>query len=259
MAAGISDVPPLRDDRSWSVSVKGHVYEKNRHPEPFIRVVTEEYFEAAGIPLRAGRLLTETDRVATTPVVVVNETMARTAWFGENPLGQTITTYGGQQVLGVVVVVADVRHEALEEASGRRSERDGDVFGVRQTGDYAAMQLVVRTGLPPGSVAEGIRAALLPIDPNLPVRDFQTLQDLVDKAVSPRRFLLLLLGGFAAFALILASLGIYAVIWAECRRCRCISLTVPCFWMCVDEVRRKACCVRSRIPTSANGLSCFFR
>lgn len=208
MAAGICDVLPLRDDRSWSVSVKGHVYEKNRHPEPFIRVVTEGYFEAAGIPLRAGRLLTETDRVATTPVVVVNETMARTAWSGENPLGQTITTYGGQQVLGVVVgVVADVRHEALEEASGPEM-----YLAMRQTGDYAAMQLVVRTGLPPDSVAEGIRAALLPIDPNLPVRDFQTFQDLVDKAVSPRRFLLLLLGGFAAFALILASLGIYAVI-----------------------------------------------
>jgi predicted permease len=208
MAAGISDVLPLRDDRSWSVSVKGHVYEKNRHPESFIRVVTEGYFEAAGIPLRAGRLLTQRDRVASTPVVVVNETMARTAFFGKNPLGQTITTYGGQQVLGVVVgVVADVRHEALEEASGPEM-----YLAMRQTGDYPAMQLVVRTGLPPNSLAEGIRTALLPIDPNLPVRDFQTFQDLVDKAVSPRRFLLLLLGGFAAFALILASLGIYAVI-----------------------------------------------
>jgi predicted permease len=208
MAAGISDVLPLRDDRSWSVSVKGHFYEKKRHPEPFIRVVTEGYFKAAGIPLRAGRLLTETDRVATAPVVVVNETMARTAWFGENPLGQTITTYGGQRVLGVVVgVVADVRHEALEEASGSEM-----YLAMRQTGDYAAMQLVVRTVLPPDSLAAGIRTALRPIDPNLPVREFVTFQDLVDRAVSPRRFLVLLLAGFAAFALILASLGIYAVI-----------------------------------------------
>jgi predicted lysophospholipase L1 biosynthesis ABC-type transport system permease subunit len=107
----------------------------------------------------------------------------------------------------VVGVVADVRHEALEEASGPEM-----YLAMRQTGDYAAMQLVVRTGLPPDSLAEGIRTALLPIDPNLPVRDFQTFQDLVDKAVSPRRFLLLLLVGFAAFALVLASLGIYAVI-----------------------------------------------
>jgi ABC-type antimicrobial peptide transport system permease subunit len=85
-------------------------------------------------------------------------------------------------------------------------------LAMRQTGDYAAMQLIVRTALPPDSLAAGIRAALRPIDPNLPVREFVTFQDLVDRAVSPRRFLVLLLAGFAAFALILASLGIYAVI-----------------------------------------------
>jgi len=140
--------------------------------------------------------------------VVVNETMARTAFSGENPLGQTITTYRGDKVLGMVVgVVADIRHSALEEASGPEM-----YLAFRQTGDYAAMQLVVRTALPPDSLAAAIRTALRPIDPNLPVRDFQTFQELVDKAISPRRALLLILGGFAFFALFLASLGIYAVI-----------------------------------------------
>ncbi|HZU28432.1 MAG TPA: ABC transporter permease [Bryobacteraceae bacterium] len=215
VAAGITDALPLRDDREWSVSVRGHVYEKNRHPEPFIRVVTDGYFEAAGIPLRVGRLFTERDRAASEPVVVVNETMARTAFPGENPLGQVITTYSGQQVLGVVVgVVGDVRHEALEQASGSEM-----YLAMRQTGDYASMQLVVQTALPPDSLAAGIRTALRPIDPNLPVRDFQTFQDLVDKAVSPRRFMAVILAGFAAFALVLASLGIYAVIsWSVSQR-----------------------------------------
>jgi ABC-type antimicrobial peptide transport system permease subunit len=134
--------------------------------------------------------------------------MARTAFPGENPLGQTITTYRGDRVLGVVVgVVADVRHSALEEESGSEM-----YLAMRQTADYSAMQLVVRTALPPDSLAEGIRTALRPIDPNLPVQNFQTFQELVDKAISPRRALLLLLGGFALFALFLASLGIYAVI-----------------------------------------------
>jgi hypothetical protein len=170
VAAGITDVLPLRDDRSWSVSVKGQVYEKNRHPEPFIRVVTDGYFEAAGIPLRAGRLLTERDRATSQPVTVVNETMARTTWPSENPLGQTITTYGGQQVLGVVIgVVGDVRHEAMETAGGSEM-----YLPMRQTGDYEAMQLVVRTALPPDGLAAGIRTALRPIDPNLPVREFVT-------------------------------------------------------------------------------------
>ena len=83
---------------------------------------------------------------------------------------------------------------------------------MRQTGDYSAMRLVVRTTLPPDSLAASIRVALRPIDPNLPVAEFQTLQGLVDKAVSPRRFLVMLLSGFAGFALLLASLGIYALI-----------------------------------------------
>jgi ABC-type antimicrobial peptide transport system permease subunit len=83
---------------------------------------------------------------------------------------------------------------------------------MRQTFDYPAMNLVVRTVLPPDRLAPALRAALRPIDSNLPVREFTTLQELVDKAVSPRRFLVLLLAGFAGFALLLASLGIYAVI-----------------------------------------------
>ena len=107
----------------------------------------------------------------------------------------------------VIGVVADVRHEALETAGGSEM-----YLPMRQTGDYAAMELVVRTTLPPDSLAAGIRTALRPLDPNLPVREFVTFQDLVDRAVSPRRFLVLLLAGFAAFALLLASLGIYAVI-----------------------------------------------
>jgi predicted permease len=208
VAAGITDVLPLRDDRSWAVSGKGQVYPKGYQPEAFIRVVSDGYFEAAGIPLRAGRVFTERDRASSEPVAVINATMARTLWPGQNPVGQTITDYRRQRVLGVVVgVVADVRHAALETVSGSEM-----YLAMRQTGDYAAMQLVVRTALPPDSLATGIRTALRPVDPNLPVREFVTFQDLVDKAVSPRRFLVPLLAGFAAFALILASLGIYAVI-----------------------------------------------
>jgi predicted permease len=205
VAAGITDVLPLRDDRGWAVSGVGQVYGKGHpRPEAFIRVVSDGYFEAAGIPLRLGRAFTERDRASSDRVVVVNETLARTLWPGLNPLVQMITTDGGRRVIGVV---ADVRHEALEKASGSEM-----YLPMRQTADFAAMQLVVRTTLSPDSLAAGIRTALRPIDPNLPIREFVTFQDLVDRAVSPRRFLVLLLAGFAAFALILASLGIYAVI-----------------------------------------------
>jgi predicted permease len=203
-AAGITDVLPLRDDRGWGVAAVGQVYEKNHHPEAYIRVVTDGYLAATGISLRLGREFTDRDRASSERVVMINETMARTLWPGQNPLGQMVTTDGGRRVVGVV---ADVRHEALETAGGSEM-----YLPMRQTGDYAAMQLIVRTALPPDGLAAGIRTALRPLDPNLPVREFVTFQDLVDRAVSPRRFLVLLLAGFAAFALILASLGIYAVI-----------------------------------------------
>jgi ABC-type antimicrobial peptide transport system permease subunit len=75
-----------------------------------------------------------------------------------------------------------------------------------------SVELVVRTRLAPATVAPGVRAALRAVDPGLPNAEFQTLGDLVDRAVSPRRFLVLLLGGFALAALILASIGIYGVV-----------------------------------------------
>ncbi len=203
-AAGLTDVLPFGGDRAWQVSGEGQVYPKDRHPESFMRVVSDGYFESAGIRLQAGRGFTERDRASSEPVAIVNETLARTLWPGQDAIGQIVTQDGGRRVVGVV---ADVRHEALEKAGGSEMYRP-----MRQTADYSAMNLVVRTVLPPERLAAGVRAALRPIDPNLPMSEFKTLQDLVDQAVSPRRFLVLLLAGFAGFALLLASLGIYAVI-----------------------------------------------
>jgi predicted permease len=203
-AAGVIDVLPFAGDRSWQVGAKGQIYPKDHHPESFMRVVTDGYFEAAGIHLQAGRVFAEQDRASSEPVVLVNQSLARTLWPGQDPLGQVMTQDGGRRVIGVV---SDVRHEALEKTAGSEM-----YIPMRQTGDYGAMELVVRTTLPPETLASGIRAALRPLDPNLPVHELKSLQDLVDKAVSPRRFLVMLLGGFAGFALLLASLGIYAVI-----------------------------------------------
>ncbi len=203
-ASGLTEFLPLGGDRSWQVTGKGQVYPKNSHPEAYMRVVSDGYFESVGIRLKAGRVFTERDRASSEPVVVVNETLARTLWPGQDPIGQIVTQDGGRRVVGVV---ADVRHDSLETVGGSEMYRP-----MRQTTDYSAMNLVVRTVLPPDRLAAGVRAALRPIDPNLPVREFRTLQNLVDKAVSPRRFLVLLLAGFAGFALLLASLGIYAVI-----------------------------------------------
>jgi predicted permease len=203
-AAALTDALPLGRNRSWGVGAKGQTYERGQAPNAFVRIVSDGYMKSMGIPVRAGRELSERDTPASELVIVINETMARRLWPGEDPLGKIVRADRERQVVGVV---ADVRHLALEQGAGLEM-----YIPIRQIRDYSSVDLVVRTTLPPAGLASTVRAALAPIDPNLPANEFRPLQQLVDKAVSPRRFVVLLLGGFSVFALVLASLGIYGVI-----------------------------------------------
>jgi predicted permease len=203
-AAGLTDALPLGRNRSWGAPAKGQVYPRGKFPNAFVRVVSDGYLKAMGIALIAGRDISETDTPSGEPVIVINRTMARTLWPGQNAIGQTMRACGERHVVGVV---GDVRHLALEQSSGMEM-----YLPMRQCPDISSLDLVIRTSLPPAELAASVRAALKPIAPNLPGKDFRTLQQLVDKAVSPRRFVVLLLGGFALFALLLASLGIYGVV-----------------------------------------------
>jgi predicted permease len=203
-AAGLSDALPLGRNRGWGVRAKGHQYKQGEYPDAFVRVVSDGYLRSMGIPLRAGRDFTERDTPQTEEVIIINETMARRLWPGEDAMGKILEVDKDRRVIGIV---GDVRHLALEQGAGNEM-----YLPIRQCRDFASVDMVVRTTLPPAELASSVRAALKPIEPNLPVTDFRTIQQLVDKAVSPRRFVVLLLGGFAFFALVLASLGIYGVI-----------------------------------------------
>jgi predicted permease len=204
--AGITDALPLGRNRTWGAPAKGVTYERGRFPSAFVRIVSDGYSGAMGIPLRAGRDIAASDTATTEPVIVINETMARTLWPGQDPIGKYVLG-GCAKERRVIGVVGDVRHLALEQASGNEM-----YIPLRQCGDLPSADLVVRSALPLLQLAGAIRAALQPIAANLPGNDFRTLQQLVDKSVSPRRFVVLLLGGFAVFALVLASLGIYGLI-----------------------------------------------
>jgi predicted permease len=202
--AGLSDSLPLGHNRSWGVAAKGVQYTPGNFPEGFPRIISDGYFHAMGIPLRKGRDFTERDTKGALPVIILNETCARTLWPGEDPIGKIVAEDVDRTVVGVV---GDVHHMALEEGSGNEF-----YIPMRQTQDYGTVDLVVRTSLPTAELASRLREALRPIEPDLPTGNMRTLQTMVDRAVSPRRFVVWLLGGFAGFALVLASLGIYAVI-----------------------------------------------
>jgi predicted permease len=205
-AAGITDAVPLGRNRTWGVRAKGVTYERGRAPLVYPRMATDGYREAMRIPLVAGRDIAPTDTAAGEPVIVVNETMARALWPGQDAVGKIVLGACARE-RRVVGVVGDVRHLALEQSSGNEM-----YIPMRQCGDRPSLDLVVRSSLAAAPMAAAVREALKPIAPNLAGNDFRTLQQIVDKSVSPRRFTVLLLGAFAAFALVLASLGIYALI-----------------------------------------------
>ncbi|HZU28437.1 MAG TPA: ABC transporter permease [Bryobacteraceae bacterium] len=204
-SAGLTDSLPMDRNRSWGAPVKGRVYRSDADiPGAFVRVISPGYLRAMGIPLRQGRAFDEHDRLTSQRVVLVNETAARTLWPGQSAIGGVLELNGDTRVVGVV---GDVRHTSPDQQPGLEM-----YLPLSQGAGIPSLDLVVRTTLAPTSLAPAIRSALRPIAPNLPLADFRSLETLVDRAVSPRRFITVLLGGFAALALALASLGIYGII-----------------------------------------------
>jgi putative ABC transport system permease protein len=204
-SVGLTDALPMGRNRSWGVAAKGVTYTRETYPEAFPRMIDPGYIRAMRIPLRAGREFSEHDRNDSRKVMIVNETMARRLWPDREAVNQiAVISREEWQVIGVV---GDVRHSALEQAPGLEM-----YLPMAQSHDWSSMDLVVRSSMPLQSLVPGVRAALRGLDPDLPNSDFQPLQELVDQAISPRRFVTVLLGGFSLLALILACLGIYGVI-----------------------------------------------
>ena len=204
-AVGITDALPMGQNRSWGMLPKGKVYPRDQLIA-FVNMVSPGYLEAMGMHMHEGRGFNWHDTDTSEPVMLVNETLARRAWPGEDAVGKAVQI-DSTHFRKVVGVVANVRETSLEEQSGAAM-----FLPVTQTNDLAEVQLIIRTRLPPEAVTPGVKAALRSLNPNQPVRDLQPLQDVVDRVVSPRRFFAVLVSGFALFGLLLASLGIYGVI-----------------------------------------------
>ncbi len=202
-SAAITDALPLSRDRTWSIRARGVSYPKDEIPTAHPRLVDYRYLRTMRIPLVAGREFTEADTAGRPQVIIVNQKLARLLWPGQNAVGQRVIDGGGAEVVGVA---GNVRHQALE------SEGGPEFYVPITQAPAGSVELVVRTRLAPEALAPSVRAALRGVDSALPTTEFQPLGALIDRAVSPRRFLMLLLGGFALAAVVLAAVGIYGVI-----------------------------------------------
>jgi len=205
-AAGISDNLPMSRNRSWGIAAKGEQKsDALSYIGVFVYIVSPGYLNSMGMRLVEGRDISWEDIFNNQNVVILNETVARKLWPGQNPIGR-IALAGGTEAR-VIGVIADVRETNAEDDAGAQMY----LPATKQFGPNGAY-LVVRSKLRPAALATSVMNTLRQINPGQPATEFKPIQSLVNHATSPRRFFVLLVGIFAGLGLLLASLGIYGVI-----------------------------------------------
>jgi predicted permease len=176
------------------------------------QIISPDYFRAMGIPLVRGRFLSEADTMAAPMAVMVNQTLARKVWPGENPIGKRIRFRSDAPWLSVIGVVTDIKNHGSSVATKPEvyflhTDQPSGLWA-----DFRSMTLIVRTAADPQQTVGAIRAELKNLDPELPIYKVQTLDQIVSASVSQTRFPALLLSVFAGLALLLAAVGVYGVL-----------------------------------------------
>jgi putative ABC transport system permease protein len=180
------------------------VYQKGKQPNVNSSPISPDYLAAIGTRLIKGRDFTDRDRIDVPRVALVNEAFVRDFLPDQDPLGQTFKQPGGEPTT-IVGVTGDVINDDFDE------QREPQIYTPYAQDTSRGMYLVLRTGNNPSDLTAAVRAEVSALDKTLPVSNVKPMEQLIDERISPKRLATFMMGGFALFALLLAGIGIYAV------------------------------------------------
>jgi putative ABC transport system permease protein len=213
-AAGAARVLPLsRTIGDWSITLEGRPYVPAENPNADYQAVTPGYFEAMGLRLVRGRLLTAADREDAPLVAVVNETMAARYWPGQDAIGQRfIMGTDDKPWLTIVGILRQVRHNAIVEAPRAEMYIAHAQLPAHIGSAPRGMALVVKAREDAAALVPALRAAVRTLDPRLALGNVRTMDDLAATHVATARFTALMLAAFAVLAVALAVVGLYGAV-----------------------------------------------
>ncbi len=220
-AAALATSLPLSIDEHDTFSIEGQLPQTLSIPRSAAQIWSMgNFFEAMGIPLEQGRLFDSRDGRNSPPVAIVGQTLANKFWPGQSPIGKRIKwgeSDSKDPWMTIVGVVGDVKQGALNQQTEPETytpyEQVADKdLGSNITGEMRSLKIVARTAIDPAAEAPAIRRRLRVLDPSLPVSEVSTMETVLHNSVQPQRFNTILLGTFAAIAVILAALGIAGVL-----------------------------------------------
>ena len=202
-----SHVPLAGGNMSTGMEIEGRpVVPPERPPEVNYRVTTDGFTAAVGMTVRRGRPIAASDAGDGWRVATISQTAADRLFRGEDPIGRRVRVSGDSTWLTIVGIIGDVRHASLESTPA------ADLYIPIEREPSNFMKYVVRTSGAPAAIAPDIRRTVRAFDPTVPIVGLETLEATVSRASVPRRFAMLLLGSFAAIALVLAVGGVYAMV-----------------------------------------------